>query len=190
MNARTLGIIILVSLIIGFFAGRSRIDSEPIIKYIKGDTITDSIPYPVPYDSIQIKYKYLPRITDTLYLDGDTVIVQGDIDTSAILADYLLKRLYKETLFDNDTIGSLNIETSVERNRLGSITYSFNPITKEITIPEKRLITPFIIGSYNTFNQFGIGGGLYINDVGVSLKYLNNTTMTNRGFEIGVFKSF
>lgn len=178
--------------ILGISLGRcSHEPSDPIIKYIKGDTITDSIPYPEPYEVVKTNTVVLPGKIDTVFIDGDTVFVNtGEIDTAAILADYILKRNYSRVLLDDDTLGYLSVGGSVQYNKLISLHYKFNPITKQIETVREPLFTPFITGTYSTLGYVGIGGGVYIKDFGVQLKYLNNLELSNQGWEFGVVKKF
>lgn len=92
----------IVSLVIGFFIGRSSIDSEPKKEYIKGETVTGSVSStqfkPIKEEKPNIQYR------DTASIKYLSI----PVDTSAIIADWELKRTYKLTAFDNKTHGKLD----------------------------------------------------------------------------------
>ena len=176
--------------LLGLYIGRNNYSpSDPMIKYLPGDIITDSIPYPEPYEVLVTKYVKLPTIIDTVFVNGDTVFVES-VDTVAIVNDYALKRNYKEVLFDNDTVGYLMVNSSVQYNKMASMGYKFSPVTKQIELIKEPLFTPYIIGTYSNLGYVGIGGGIYIKNFGVQLKYLNNLELSNQGWEFGIVRSF
>src|SRR5699024_6397373 len=87
-------------------------EEEIEIEYVEGETLTDSIPYPVPiFFSTPSDPEY---IYDTIRLPDTTKL---EIDTMAIVQDWIKKREYKETLFDNDTLGEMTIDLSVQYNK-------------------------------------------------------------------------
>lgn len=180
----------LIALAAGFFLGRSTIkDQDPIIEYVKGETITDTITN-IQVDSIVVpKIIYLPMVADTIYVN-DTFIVTTKVDTAAVLADYVLKRFYNETLFDNDTNGSMYVRTMIQYNRMGKLEYEFTPIRVERTIHEKRLLVPFARMSINTHKYFGVGGGIYIRDLGIGVDYINDLILEDPGWELSVSRKF
>ena len=189
MNYKLKTLLAIVILFLGVILGRCTSNKDVEIKYIKGDTIIDSIAYPTPYEVIVTEYVQLPKQVDTVYKDGDTVFIES-VDTVAIVNDYALKRNYKEVLFDNDTVGYLMVNSSVQYNKMTNMEYKFSPITKRIELIKEPLFTPYIIGTYNNLGYVGVGGGIYIKDFGVQLKYLNNLELSNQGWEIGLVRSF
>lgn len=177
---------------IGFFIGRSMVNEvDPVIKHIKGDTIHDTVDIVklVPVDVKIPKVPDLPTISDTMWLT-DTFMVTSKVDTVAILADYILARTYNDTLFNNDTSGTLEVLTLVQYNKLGKLEYKFTPIRVERTIHDKRLLVPFAKTSINTYKYFSIGGGIYINDFGVGVDYVNDMFLEDPGWELSVIKKF
>lgn len=149
---------LILSIGVGFLIGRSTIkDGETIttIKYIKGEKITDSIPYPVPYNVIKpvdtadvirkcvkdgIYTELFPEKTNTEY------IVITKEDTSAIILDWATKRQYHEVLFDSDTIGKCEIDADVQYNRINLIGYTYIPIQKEVgkVTNKVKFFSPFV----------------------------------------------
>lgn len=154
---------ILGILISGFFIGRSTIKVKEIttIEYIKGDTIRDTLYYPKPYkeilpiDTLSIIKQC---IKDGIYQElwPEKVITEyveiTKEDTSKIIKDWAIKRLYSEKLFQNDSLGSCSIEAEVQYNRMRLIGYNYVPITKEITETKylTKTFSPFVGGGYMT----------------------------------------
>lgn len=172
----------IVTGIIGFFIGRANQKEVAKTKteYIKGDTIVDSIPYPVPYETIVFEKPDLPKKRDSLkiYVPGkDSIIyVSEKVDTSAIINQFAVENKYRHTLFDNDTSGKLIVNTAVQYNQQKSIGYTYTPVYRVVTktVHKKNTVRPFAAISYNTLQYGGIGGGVFIKKVGFEYKYLNN----------------
>lgn len=149
---------ILIFSVIGFYLGRKTINSgtpKTEIVYIKGENITDSIPYPVPYEVIKpadtadiirrcvrdgIYSELFPEKIVTEYIE-----ITKD-DTTEIIRDWGTKRLYSEQIFDIDTVGQCTINASVQYNRLTLLSYSYIPVTKVTTITNTKvkLFSPYI----------------------------------------------
>jgi hypothetical protein len=180
-------------LLLGFYLGRTTIKNnipETIVKYTKGEKITDSIPYPVPVNTIRpidtaniimqcvkngIYYELFPEKTITEYIE----ITKED--TSKILEDWATKRIYSEKLFDSDTIGSCIVNATVQYNRLSLLEYTYTPVIKQTIINSNKikLFSPFIGGGFvliptkNYINMgLNIDGGFFIKEkYGVKLQY-------------------
>lgn len=182
-------IYILLLLAAGFFIGRKTIEEqEPKIVYEKGETITDTLE--LEPDTIEVPtIKWYPLKADTIWLTDTYTIVQVT-DTAAVLADYILRRHYNETLFDSDTAGTLNISTYVQYNKLEKLEYEFTPILVTKTIHEKRFIVPYAKASINTHKYFSIGGGIFINDLGIGADYVNDLLLEDQGWEFSLLKKF
>lgn len=187
--------LILIFFFIGFYVGRKTIKKETTnvdIIYIKGDTITDSISYPLPYevikpiDTLDIIKKC---INDGIYSDlfpekiiKEYVTFTSD-DTLAIINDWATRRNYSEVLFDVDTIGKCNIDISLQYNRIANLKYEYIPIQKIIKEKENKIkhFSPFIgIGTkyYNNRNldiielNPSLTFGFYINErYGINFSY-------------------
>jgi len=174
--------------IIGFFAGRRTLKPDIQIEYIQGETIHDTILKPVPY-LVEVPAKpILPLKPDTIRIPGGTEYIVMKVDTAKIIANYIQKNIYKETLFDNDTIGKFSFEAVVQYNEMQKFGYDFTPIQKQTTIIKKRVLTPFLSTSYNSFGYFGAGGGVYYHNLGMGLKYMTDFQKT--GYEIGFSYKF
>jgi len=187
INKTNIILMVLIS-IIGFFAGRWTLKPDIQIEYIQGETIYDTILKPVPY-LVEVPAKpILPLKPDTIRIPGGTEYIVMKVDTAKIIANYIQKNIYKETLFDNDTIGKFSFEAVVQYNEMQKFGYDFTPIQKQTTIIKKRVLTPFLSTSYNSFGYFGAGGGIYYHDLGVGLKYMTDFQKT--GYEIGFSYKF
>jgi len=151
-------ITILIFMAIGFYLGRKTVNIESPhteVIYVKGETIVDSIPYPVPYEIIKpVDTADIIRqcVKDGIYseLFPERIITEHieimKEDTSEIILDWGTRRLYSEQIFDIDTVGKCTINASVQYNRLTLLSYNYVPITKTTTIIESRvkLFSPYI----------------------------------------------
>jgi hypothetical protein len=146
-------------LITGIAVGYFLSEREPEVKYIKGETVYDSIPYEklVPYKVEVPTYYSLPLKRDTVTF-RDTSYVEVVPDTAYIIADYIKRNTYKNTLFSSDTLGTLNVYTSIQYNKLQSLSYDFTPMFREVRT--EKQFTPYVLASFNTFNQAGLGIGV------------------------------
>lgn len=175
-------ILLLIGLIIGFLAGRSTIKSKPEIKYVKGETIIDSVFVPKPYFMHTPTLPMLPMKTDTIRIKGrtDTLVITQSVDTAVILADYIVERDYKMKLFDDQKKGSLTVFPSVQYNKLTGMKYEYTPIAEVQTIERKRVFTPFVGIGYSTNNYINAGIGIYYHNAGLEYRYnYNNATKNN-----------
>ena len=175
---------ILLCGLLGFYFGRKTIEismPKTEVKYVKGEKVTDSIPYPEPVEVVKpidtaniIKQCVKDGIYTELFPEKivtEYIEVTKD-DTTAIIKDWATKRVYSETLFDIDTVGKCVVEASIQYNRLSLLTYDYIPIEKQIAINTNKvkLFSPYI----------GIGV-LVDNDFS---EYLNYTPTANAGFFI------
>lgn len=143
---------------LGFLIGRKTVNLDnpkTEVKYVKGEKVTDSIPFPQPIEVVKpidtaniikqcvkngIYYELFPEKTITEYIE----ITKED--TTAIIKDWATKRMYSETLFDIDTVGKCVVNASVQYNRLSLLAYDYTPIHKEVSITTNkvRLFSPYI----------------------------------------------
>lgn len=183
----------------GFIAGRKTIKQpkpEVITEYITLPPVTDSIPYPQPYevtkpvDTLNIikqciadgVYKELwPERVDTQY------IAMTSADTLKIVADWATKRQYSKVLFDSDTLGRFVLDADVQYNRLNSLKYNYTPKQKATTETayQVKAFSPFagINAAYATDGTrdflVGVNGGAFINDkIGLQLSYQHSVYST------------
>jgi len=152
-------IAIIIALFVGYIWGSSNIKelpaskTESVTKWIKGDTIRDTIsikklkPYKVTLPSKDIK---IPSSTDTTKL-------------FEVWKDYYTKRNYNLD-FSNDTLGIFKVDVEVSENRLTKATSLIQPnirtITTKETIYKVIKLQPYtVIGSSLDFrtNKIEIG---------------------------------
>ena len=177
MKKQTLYIIYtLIGFITGFIMGRQGSEYEQSIKYIKGETIEKIVEVPTPYKiETPAQPLFLYKKTDTIYN-----IVTAEIDTTAILNDWITKKIYKQDLFDNQH-GKLSVDASVQYNQLASLKYNFTPVQKEISTIKHQTWMPYVNVSYSTLNYVGIGGGIFYHNLGIGGKYI--TEFNKKGFD-------
>jgi hypothetical protein len=154
----------------GFILGRcTKIDTvKTEYKYIKGKTIIDSIKVPT------LVTEYIP--SDPIYIKKiitkDSFIVQV-VDTAKILEDWTKRRVYCDVVMDNDTTGRLEIESTIQYNKLQQLKYKLDPVTKVITntvVYKKNL--ELLGGAGMTFNGSITGQvGILRNHLGVTYQY-------------------
>lgn len=184
-------IIIMVSILgAGFFLGRYTTEPKTEVKYVKGKTVTDTI-----YSERLVPYKVeipvhpdLPLKPDTSKKDPVHTEIKFVVDTAKIIANYIVRNSYKQTLFDSDTVGRLDVEAVVQYNKMQKLGWNYTPIHKEVIKIQKRVFVPFVSGSYNSFGYVGAGGGFFYHDLGISAKYLTN--FQNKGWEVGAHFKF
>ena len=169
-----------------FFLGRSTRTTKETVKYVKGETVHDSIPVPYPVK------EYIPSDPELIYRErivyrdtGKTVI--REVDSLAILKDWITEREYYFNVYD-DEYGVMDVNQVIQYNRLQKFRYTHTPIQKVITKHKEPLFTPFISGSYNTFGTAGVGGGIFYHDIGVEYNYLINDGET--GHMVGLKVKF
>lgn len=190
---------ILAAGIAGFFIGRSQSVVITKTEYIKADPISGTVPKPdlAPVKQEDEPSPDLPIKRDTVWqTDSVPYEVQvpykvvESVDTAAILNNYTKKNFYSYTLFDNDTLGKLDLKSMVQYNLLQSQDYTFTPIQKVITKERKRTVTPFVMGSYSSLNQAAAGVGIYIKNVGIGAKYVKDLNTQKTGYEGGIYIKF
>lgn len=181
-------VIPIIALVIGFFLGRWQTEPKITVKYVKGETITNTVFVDKPY-AVEIPAKpVLPMKPDTIRIPGKPEYITMKVDTAQIIADYIKENKYNPVLFDNNTQGKLVVDIAVQYNKLSGLGYTFTPMEKQTTIIKQRLFTPFLAVSYNTLGYGGVGGGIYYYNVGIGLKYLSNLKGT--GYEFGLNYKF
>lgn len=114
------------TIFIAFYLGRTTTPvPEPKVEIqwrTRYDTVEyrDTVKLPVPYEVVRDTTIYLP----------------GEIDTAALLADYLKTRHY-ELHFGNDSIGQFDVYATVHRNELAEARSVVNPLIREIIRTER-----------------------------------------------------
>ncbi|MBF0759536.1 hypothetical protein IR148_00575 [Dysgonomonas mossii] len=191
-KASAIVLAMIVSLAIGFFSGRSSIDSEPKKEYIKGETLTGSVS-PTQFEPIKEEKPDKSLLPFIQYRDTGSVRYMP-IDSAAyaklVIADYELKRTYKLTAFDNKTQGKLDLFPVIQYNRLSALDYNFTPVIERQTIYKTKIWQPFISASYSTLNYIGIGGGIFYHDIGIEYQYQKSLGSQSNGHLFGVKYKF
>lgn len=186
-----LGVIVIASLLLGGFIGWKMHPEVKVItrtEYIKGDSITGHVDLTKPEVRDSIIYKELPVDTVSLltqilnaglyeelfkdHLKSDTVYLASG-DSSKIIDDWRIARQYTQTLIDNDTVGNLNITSTVQFNRLRTLDYTFTPIRKVVTkVIETKRVIPFVGIGGSSMPSIDLEAGLILkNNYGVSFQY-------------------
>ena len=176
-------------LCVGFTLGRCTTEVKTVTttKYIKGDTVKETIYEPKPYkvtEPIDTLNFLKQCIKDGIYKElwPNKVVTEyiEKSDSSKIIKDWATKREYTEILFKNDTLGSCSFNAEVQYNRLRLINYSFEPVVRQV-VKETRVIRKFepFIGVSVMVNPWdnvrnpmlGVSGGFYIKEhYGISLQ--------------------
>lgn len=165
-------ILILLALVVGFFIGRSTIDNQNTTKLVKGETVRDWFPILTPF-KVSIP-------SDPIYKYKENTAI---VDTAAIIEDWITKRDYKQTLFDNNN-GKLDIDFTVQYNKPSDLRYSYIPIKEVNTIYKVKTWQPFVSGSYSTLNYVGVGLGVFYHDIGFGAKYVTDFYKKGVEFEL------
>ena len=176
--------VVVISGIVGFFIGRSN-EIETTTKWIKGETIHDT----VPREKLVTKYVIVPELLSYVEKKKDTTIIttkpiNKDSAMEETVKDWNLERVYKDYLFESDTLGTLEYNINVQYNRIKSFSYNYTPIYKEVTKERKRTFIPYVSASYSTFNIVGMGLGTYYHNLGVGAEYQYNYDLQKKGLNL------
>ena len=132
---------------------------------VAGNNLRDTL---YVYDTI--------KVTNTIYypkpisiISRDTIIVK---DTSALIKDYFAEKRYKPLFFDSTF--KLNLDITIEKNALKSLTYDIDVYQKQTTITNtivKKEVFGFALGC-----GFGyrLGTKMPIAELGLQLSFKNN----------------
>ena len=180
--------LLLVVFIVGFFLGKGQRETEVKTEYIKGETVFRTVKVPYP-STVYIPTAYrLPTKKDTLYVNGEPLPIQT-VDTARIIQEYIAENTYEFNAFDEE-FGKLDIKQTLQYNQLKTFDYSFTPIYKHTTVTKKNLFEPFGSAGINTFNQVSVGGGVFINNLGLEYSYIYDTKMMLTGHGLSVKLKF
>lgn len=158
-----------------FYFGRTTVKITEVTetKYLPGDPIINSVPAPYPV------IKEVPAKVDTASLlkycidnglysyliprEVKEVVIYEKVDTMAILSDWLTKRNYEFTVFENDTLGTFVARPEVQYNKLQNFEYTFTPVNKVTnTVKEKKRKFEVYGGlGMNTNAQIVFNGGFF-----------------------------
>jgi hypothetical protein len=172
--------ILLIALItvIAFLLGRASVKQTHEVVYTKGKEITSSVSIALPTRELQpiapiLPYKYI-------FINNTQKAI---VDTAKIISNYIAERTYSIALFDN-LHGKLDINPTIQYNKLTAVPFTFTPIEK--TIYTKQKIKLFSTLSYNTFNIAGVGAGFFYRNIGMHYKYLWSIDCNTNGHELGI----
>ena len=180
--------LVLIAFTAGFFLGRGKVKTSVKTEYVKGETVVRPVKIPYP-TTVYIPYVYfLPTKSDTLYLDGEHYPIQT-VDTAKIIEEYITQNTYEFNVFDDDN-GKLDINQTIQYNKLQSFDYSFTPVHKNTIINKKNLFEPFVSFGYNTLQQANIGGGFFYHNIGIEYNYIFNTFDKRTAHSFGVKYKF
>lgn len=155
-----------------------------------------------PGDDIKVKgkkYVVLHRIIDTQYIPktkivykpGETIYVEKpiyidvpvDVDTGAILKDYYAKRVYKDTIKLEDSLGTIALVDTIQENKIKGRLFKSNInqiVIKDSIIVEKPSVNQVYVGGV-----IGVDRVVGINFFGPSLVLKTKTdNMYSLGFGI------
>lgn len=188
-NSIKIILVFIIGIVVGIFINKLVLRDTPKIEYIKeeqveGTVYTSGLTVGDRLVEFKTDIKALPEVFWITHTDTINDVIIQEVDTAKIIEDFLLERQYDLTLFDDDK-GKLDIRPVVQYNKLQKVDYSFTPIHQRVTIKEKRLFTPFVSSNISTFNIVGLGGGLFIKDLGFEYNYLLNTKSMETGHSLG-----
>lgn len=183
--------ILLAVLLLGgsFIVGRKTVhyDSKsPEIKYLPGDTVKITKYEPVPYavthpaDTANIIEDCIKsgKFSDLFPTrTRDSIVYVSKEDTAAVVKDWAAERLYNETIFDADTVGTANVSVKVQYNRLMSLESTFVPANKNTTITKVvgKKYAPFVGAGVTTMPSYIVNAGMFFEDkYGVSAMMLHD----------------
>jgi hypothetical protein len=120
-----------------------------------GDTIkVNGKKYVVIHRTIDTQY--IPK-TKTVYKPGETIYVEtpiyidvpADVDTGAILKDYYAKRVYKDSIKLEDSLGTITLIDTIQENKIKGRWFKSNInqiVIKDSIIVEKPPVNQFYFG--------------------------------------------
>lgn len=144
--------------------------------------------YPVSgFSEIPVSFiENMPTVPILLYFTDSTGKIE--IDTAAMVRDWITERQYQLTLFDSPELGKFTIYPTVQYNKLQPVRYEFVPIQK---IQYKTPVwQPFFSASYSTMGYAGVGGGLFYHNIGLEYQYLKGLKNIDNGHIIGLKYKF
>lgn len=149
-------------------------------------------------ESVPSNPKYLTKldtivVRDTVNITKTVVKYVQSVDTLAIVKDWIVRREYREVLFDNDTLGKFTAELAVQYNKLESINYSYEPKQRTITntkLYKSPVLTPYVGAGYDFNSTVKARAGVYYHNLGLEYNY-NVPLFGNSGYHgLGVNYKF
>jgi hypothetical protein len=124
------------------------------------------------------------------------ILVNNRVDSTQLLEDYKLTRLYSNKLFENDSLGKLVVNSEVKYNRLQNLSYDFAPRTRveritEIHTIESKRVEPYLgIGLMTNNLVLGQGGIFLKNNIGIGGLYQYDTSRKHSNFGLNILIKF
>ena len=173
----------------GFAVGRKTIEAVERVVYVRGDTVKGEAATIDPVSETVPDNPVLPLLLDTVYLDR-IVYIRVEVDTAAIINDYITSREYMPVLFDTNTLGKLSLLATVQYNRLSDVQYEFSPVYKEITKYRVPVWQPFVGTSVNTFSMASLSVGTFYKNIGFETQFIYDFERLRKGYGIGIRYKF
>lgn len=174
----------------GYSNGKSSVIPKTEIQYIIGPSIQGSLTKLEPIKVDIPSIPWLIQWRDTVY-NTDTTFLVNEVDSLAILQDYLTKREYNISIFDIDTIGTCSINAITYRNRLDVLSYTFSPVNKIYNKFYKQSDFDIFGGiGVNTGNEFNAQFGFFKGNLGMSYQYTRNWELKDNFHGINAFYKF
>lgn len=164
---------------LGFYLGQKMDRTFTGYRYVQGEEQQVNVDIPKPEETIP-EHPVLPLRIDTV-CTFSVEYVYHSVDTVAIIEEYITKRKYTIPLFDNKDSGRLTLDATIQYNKLTDMQYNFIPVYKEIIYKDKKAFEPFLSASYSTMDILGIGGGAFINKVGLEYQFQHNYLLNSNG---------
>lgn len=130
-------LIAVVSGVVGYFIGNRQNNDVPnrtttTVKYVKGETVHDTIVQPSP---VKISFIKVPQ--------------NVPIDTAQVVKDYFANKTYALD-FSNDTLGTFKVNAEVGQNSIIKATSVIQPLIR--TVETEKVV-------YKSKSQFFVMGG-------------------------------
>ena len=151
MKAKRIIKFLLIGFIAGFFLSlflwEKYLSSDEVITLYDTTRVEVQVEIPIPYEVISYKYH-----VDTVFkpvLDTFLQEVILPIDTSEIIAEYVKKRVYIDTIVDDDLVAYLNED--IQFNKITNRDFSYQ-ILRPMYIKQEKLNTIGVgMSYYGTF---------------------------------------
>lgn len=176
-------IIFTIIFLSGIHVGRKSIKiPDPIIKVDTLPPIRDSIfrPYPVEPTKVNIDTLNLLKycISNHLYdhiipVIKDSILVAQKVDTTSIIAKYIVRNIYTIKVFDNE-FGNLTVYPTVQYNELRDFQYEFQPYRTTVTntVIHKMKFEPYVGAGIGTLGSGAVQLGVFTsNGFGAAIQY-------------------
>ena len=172
----------ILGLVVGFFLKKQ--DYKVMIKEVKGDVIKEVVNVPFPtLEHFKLDISNLPHYVFKEIIKVDTVTSFFNVDTLAILKDYLAVKKYSYTLFNNEH-GKLILNQNTQYNSIVTTSYNYEP-RKLLETKLKRW--QLLIGAgYSSSNYIGPTVGILYKNIGLFGSYRYNFNDQKNTIDLGL----